>query len=260
MKIKNEPIISLSNVTQTFERSGQKNTALKNISLEIHQGEFIVVLGPSGCGKSTMLNLIAGFIQPTEGVCLMHGKEIKEADARRGVVFQSASLYPWLTVEKNINFGLRVKKEAPADVKIKTDEMLKEIMLEDYRHYHTYELSGGMRQRVALGRALINDPEILLLDEPFGALDSFTRLSMQKLLLKLWGEKERTFFLITHDIEEALLLATKIIVLSKHPGEICGTFAVDFNKKMRVSPDYHISMDKEFNELKVQIMDLIMAG
>lgn len=251
------PILCLSNVGKTFARGNQTTEALKNISLNICKGEFIVVLGPSGCGKSTLLGLLAGFVEPTQGTCLMHGRPINGPDMSRGVLFQTASLYPWLTVEKNIDFSLRLKKENPSEIRKKVDLMLKEIMLEEYRKYYTFELSGGMRQRVALGRALISNPEILLLDEPFGALDSFTRLSMQKFLLKLWSDKQRTFFMITHDIDEALILATKIIVLSKGPGEIIATFDLDFNKKIENDPAYKPSSDKEYSNIKEKIIDLI---
>lgn len=252
-----EPVLSIRNVCKKFARTGQETHALKNINLDIYPGDFVVVLGPSGCGKSTLLGLLAGFTQPTKGACYMHNEKIIEADARRGVVFQSASLYPWLTVEKNLNFGLRMKKESAEDIERKTEAILKEIMLEDYRKYHVHELSGGMKQRVALGRALITDPEIILLDEPFGALDNFTRYSMQKFMLKLWQDTQGTFFLITHDIEEALTLATKIIVLTKSPGEIQATFDVDFNQRIIRDATYKVNLDEEFIALKDQIMDLI---
>lgn len=257
MNTQKEPILSINNVSKAFTRGSQQTHALKDINLHIFKGDFVVVLGPSGCGKSTLLNLLAGFIEPSAGACLMHKQKIAEADASRGVVFQSASLYPWLTVEKNLSFGLRMRKESAEEIASKTEAILKEIMLEDYRKYHTYELSGGMKQRVALGRALINDPEIILLDEPFGALDSFTRYSMQKFLLKLWNDKQRTFFLITHDIEEALILATRIVVLTKSPGEIAAIFKVSFNKKMQQDDSYKVNLDEEFIALKDKIMDLI---
>ncbi len=258
--ISSEAILSLKDVSKEFTRGGRRTQALEKISLDIYKGDFLVVLGPSGCGKSTLLNLLAGFIKATEGSCLMHKEKITGPGPDRGVVFQSASLYPWFTVEKNRNFALRMKKEPPEDIKRKTSEMLKEIMLEDYKNHHSYELSGGMKQRVALGRALINDPEILLMDEPFGALDSFTRFSMQKLLLNLWAEKERTFFLITHDIEEALLLVSKIIVMTKSPGQICRVYETGFNKKMIKDPSYHFSLDQDFANIKAQIIDLIKIG
>jgi taurine transport system ATP-binding protein len=251
-----EPIISLNNVSKTFVRSEQETPALRNISLDIYEGDFVVVLGPSGCGKSTLLNIIAGYIEPTTGTCLMHGVPIKKPDANRGVVFQSANLYPWLTVKNNINFSLRMKKENKKVIEEKTAVMLDEIMLTDFKEYYPHELSGGMRQRVSLGRSLINDPEILLLDEPFGALDALTRSSMQTLLLELWKDKRRTLFLITHDIEEALTLASKILVMKKNPGEIAATFEVNFNLRMKES-DYRVTLDPKFIELKNEIIELI---
>ena len=251
-----EPIISLNNVSKTFVRSEQETLALRNISLDIYGGDFVVVLGPSGCGKSTLLNIIAGYIQPTTGTCLMHGVPITKPDANRGVVFQSANLYPWLTVKNNINFSLRMKKEKKDVIEEKTNAMLDEIMLTDFKEYYPQELSGGMRQRVSLGRSLINDPEILLLDEPFGALDALTRSSMQTLLLELWKDKKRTLFLITHDIEEALILASRIIVMKKAPGEVVSTFDVDFNKRME-DKEYRVTLDPEFIKLKNEIIDMI---
>lgn len=252
-----EVILSLKDVDKTFERNKQVTQALKAINLDIYKGDFIVVLGPSGCGKSTLLNLLAGFIEPSQGRCLMHGKDVVAADDSRGVVFQMTGLYPWLSVEKNLNFSLRMKKEDPSLIKAKTEDILREIMLEDFANYHSYELSGGMKQRVALGRALINDPEILLLDEPFGALDSFTRKSMQKFLLNLWKAKERTFFMITHDIEEALLLGSRVIVLKGKPGEISASFDIDFNLKLEENSRYNPYIDPVFINLRDQIMHLI---
>lgn len=252
-----EPIISLKNVGKTFSRSNQETVAVKNISLDIYPGDFVVVLGPSGCGKSTLLNIIAGYLTPSEGSCTMHGEEIVKPDASRGVVFQSANLYPWFNVKQNISFSLRMKKEDKKSIETKTQAMLDEILLTDYAKYYPHELSGGMRQRVSLARSLINDPELLLLDEPFGALDALTRLSMQTLLLELWNDKKRTLFLITHDIEEALVLASRIIVMKKGPGEIISSFDIDFNKRIENDPEYRVNLDPEFIKMKNDIIDLI---
>ena len=219
--------IDFSSVTKAFPVTPGASyplTVLENFSLQSEQGEFIVILGPSGCGKSTILNILAGFTQPTTGTVHCAGEQVISPAPERGVVFQEDTLFPWLTVKENILFGPRCQHLASLpDV----TETLKTIGLQDFEHHYPAELSGGMKQRVALARVLINEPAILLMDEPFGGLDALTREEMQLLLADLHARLRPTVLFVTHDVEEAVFLADRVLVLSTRPGRLLADIKID---------------------------------
>ncbi len=194
--------------------------ALQDINIEIQDNEFVCIVGPSGCGKSTLLKILAGLDFPTAGEILLNGKTIVGPGEDRGMVFQSYTLFPWMTVEENIKFGLKLRKISAGEIQKIVDSYLKKIHLEEFRKSYPKELSGGMKQRVAIARALANSPEVLLMDEPFGALDPHTKEQMQLLLREIWEVEKPTIVFITHDIDEAIFLANKVYVMSTNPGEI----------------------------------------
>ena len=189
---------------------GETVHALKDVNFTLKKGELLTVLGPSGCGKTTLLNITAGFIRPTSGIIMLNDKEIDGPGVERGMVFQQGALFEWLTVAENVNFGLRMKNEDLIKTSHKVNEWLEIVGLKGFGNTPTYQLSGGMQQRVALARCLINDPDLILMDEPLGALDALTREKMQSLVLKIWKETGKTIILITHSVEEALLLLSLI--------------------------------------------------
>ena len=209
-------------------QKGETVHALKDISFSLKKGDLLTVLGPSGCGKTTLLNIAAGFLRPTSGTINLAGKEIDGPGVERGMVFQQGALFEWLTVTENVNFGLRMKKEDPITTAKKVDEWLDIVGLQGFGNTPTYQLSGGMQQRVALARCLINDPELILMDEPLGALDALTREKMQSLVLKIWKETGKTIILITHSVEEALLLGEKLYVMAPRPGRIHKEYELPF--------------------------------
>lgn len=217
----NSVILRLDGVSKSFAKVEKDDitNALENIDLTMKSGEFISLVGASGCGKSTILRLIAGLITPTMGTVTINGKEITGPGPDRGMVFQSPTLFPWLTVEKNISFSLRMQKKLKGhedDVR----RMIRLIGLEEFKDDYPMQLSGGMAQRVALARSLINGPEILLLDEPLGALDAFTRMNMQDEILNVWKEKKQLLIMVTHDVDEAIYMGTKVIVMDAAPGRV----------------------------------------
>ena len=187
------------------------------MNLTIQPGEFVSIVGTSGCGKSTILRLIAGLIRPTTGEIRLGGKPIVGAGPDRGMVFQKATLFPWLTVEKDVSFSLRMQKKQDKEL---VEHMLKMVGLEEFRKDYPHQLSGGMAQRVALVRSLINHPDILLLDEPLGALDAFTRMNMQDEILNIWREQKQTVVMVTHDVEEAIYMGTRVLVMEPRPGRV----------------------------------------
>lgn len=213
--------LRLDNVSKSFAKveNDEVTHALNKIDLTMESGEFICLVGPSGCGKSTILRLVAGLILPTMGKLTVDGKEITGPSPERGMVFQKPTLFPWLTVEKNIGFSMKMQGKQKAE-KDKVDRMLKIIGLENFRDDYPGQLSGGMAQRVALVRSLINEPDILLLDEPLGALDAFTRMNMQDEILKMWAENKQLAIMVTHDVDEAIYMGTRVIVLDVNPGRI----------------------------------------
>ena len=247
-------VLKLNNVSKSFakvERDDITN-ALDNISLELHDGEFVSIVGTSGCGKSTILRLIAGLIVPTEGSLTLNGQEITGPDPNRGMVFQKPTLFPWLTVEKNISFSLRMQKTYEKN-KDKVEKMLKLIGLEEFRDDYPQQLSGGMAQRVALVRSLINEPDILLLDEPLGALDAFTRMNMQDEILSMWKEKKQLVVMVTHDVDEAIYMGTRVLVMESKPGRI--------RSDIPITLDYPRNRSSfQFVEYRKQILDMLNYG
>ena len=225
--------------------------ALQNIHLDIAPGEFVALLGPSGCGKSTLLNIIASFEQPTSGQLTVGGKAIHAPGPDRGVVFQEAALFPWLTVWENIVFGPKAQGLPAAEYESRAEEMLLITGLKDFRNHLPIQLSGGMRQRVGIARVLTLGSKILLMDEPFGALDAQTRLTMQELLLSVWDRLKPTIIFVTHDIDEALFLADKIYVMSARPGRMETVLDTHLPRPRQIE----MTTMPEFNEMKRRILD-----
>ena len=252
-----EKIIELKNISQVFETGNDSLHVIQNIDLSIKKQEFVCIVGPSGCGKSTLLKMIAGFLKPTLGECDMLGEPITGPDKRRGVVFQSPTLYPWLSVYDNVAYGLKLSKTPKGAIEEAVNRFLGDVDLLEFKDRYPYELSGGMMQRVAISRTLINQPELILMDEPFSALDAITRASMQQLLRDIWKEKEQTIFMITHDIEEALKLGTRILVMSKNPGKIISEFKIDYTEKIYQDSHYFPEEDQEFQKNKLELFELI---
>lgn len=215
-----EVILDVKGVCKEFISAKKHVQALKDIHFQVHRREFVCVIGPSGCGKSTLIRILAGLEQATSGEVLLDGKPVSKPDSNRGMVFQGYSLFPWLTVQGNVMFGPRMQKLSRDDARRKADEWLEIVGLEKFAKSYPYELSGGMRQRVAIARALVNEPRILLMDEPFGALDAQTRAHMQYHLMEVWKKINVTVLFITHDLDEAVYLADRILVLKPHPGEV----------------------------------------
>jgi NitT/TauT family transport system ATP-binding protein len=227
--------LAIENVSLAFAtKRGANVTALDNLSLEIPDKEFAVIVGPSGCGKSSLLYLLAGLHMPTGGLCRIGGTVITEPGADRGMVFQGYTLFPWLSVQKNVEFGLSLGSMPVNERADIARRYISDVGLDGFADAYPNQLSGGMRQRVALARALANDPEVLLMDEPFGALDSQTRSIMQELLLKVWEQNHKTVLFVTHDIDEALLLGDKVYVMSARPGRIIETIDVEIDRPRTV--------------------------
>lgn len=220
--------LKLDNVSKVFAKveSDVVTHALSNVSVTMESGEFISLVGPSGCGKSTILRLVAGLIMPTLGKVTVDGKEIEGPEPNRGMVFQKPTLFPWLTVEKNIGFSLQMQGKLKGN-EGKVERMLKVIGLEHFKDDYPGQLSGGMAQRVALVRSLINEPEILLLDEPLGALDAFTRMNMQDEILGMWAHAKQLALMVTHDVDEAIYMGTRVLVMDANPGRIVADIKID---------------------------------
>lgn len=222
------PLIEATSVTQIFAASdGEPSWALKNASLSVSPGEFVCIIGPSGCGKSTLLHMIAGFLQPTEGIVRFRGEPIRAPGPERGVVFQEYALFAWMTVRQNVEFGLKMRGMGKGERREKARRFLDIVGLSRMSDRYPHELSGGMRQRVAVARALVNEPEVLLMDEPFAAVDAITRATLQEELLRLWQEFRISVIFITHNIDEAIFLGQRIVVMSAHPGTIRSDVRID---------------------------------
>jgi NitT/TauT family transport system ATP-binding protein len=247
--------LEIESVSRIFAgvRRGTPTRALEPITLEISDNDFVTILGPSGCGKSTLLRLVAGLDRPTTGRIVLNGAPVIEPGADRGMVFQSYTLFPWLTVADNIAFGLR-EKGVPVQRRSEiVREWLGRIGLTGFEHHYPKQLSGGMQQRTAIARALANDPEILLLDEPFGALDNQTRALMQELLLGIWERERKTVLFVTHDIEEAIFLASRVVVMTARPGRIKAEVPIDLPHPRH----YTIKTSPEFSGLKARLTEEI---
>jgi NitT/TauT family transport system ATP-binding protein len=246
--------LKLDKVTlEFFPRTGAPVLALDDVSLEVAEQEFAVIVGPSGCGKSSLLRLVAGLVVPTRGSITLDGTPVTRPGKDRGMVFQSYTLFPWLTVRDNVEFGLRIGGVPAEKRKHISDHFISEVGLEGFEKAYPKQLSGGMMQRVALARALANDPEILLMDEPFGALDSQTRSLMQELLLQIWEHSHKTVLFITHDIDEAILLGDRVHVMTARPGRIKEMVEIDLARPRQVD----LLTSPEFIAIKRRIMALI---
>ncbi len=231
--------------------------ALNNVSMNLAKGELVSILGPSGCGKTTLLNIIAGFLSPTSGQVVLNTVAVTGPDAQRGMVFQQGALFEWMNVRKNIAFGPAMKGIATDIINQRVDELLKTVGLQGFADKAVYELSGGMQQRVALARCLANDPDIILMDEPLGALDALTREKMQSLILKIWKDTGKTIILITHSVEEALLLGERLFVMAPRPGRIHKEYRLDFAQQASTSNLRTIKNIPEYRDKHEEILSLI---
>lgn len=221
--------IRIDQVSKRFERL----PVLDRISLQVQEGEFVAIVGPSGCGKSTLLRMVAGLERPDQGSIAVNGRPVTGPGPERTLIFQEHALYPWRTVAANVGFGLELAGVARRERAERVGEVLAKVGLEGFAGYYPHQLSGGMRQRAAIARALVLDPQVLLLDEPYGALDAMTRLQMQTELIRLWEGARKTVLLITHDIDEAIYLADRVIVMSARPGRFVETIRVDHPRDRR---------------------------
>ena len=238
--------VKIDNVKKVFVGRNGETIALNGISFDIMENEFVCVVGPSGCGKSTLLNIIAGLDQPTEGKVYVDDNEVTGTGTERGVVFQQYALFPWLTVRKNIEFGLKLKNLKREEINRITNRYLDMVDLKEFAESYPKELSGGMKQRVAIARAYAVNPEVLLMDEPFGALDAQTRTQLQSELLETWEKERKTCFFITHDVDEAIILAQRVVVMSARPGRVKEIV----NINIPYPRTQETKMSKEFLELK----------
>lgn len=248
------PLLELNQVSVEYQTKTGGVLALEDLSLNIRAGEFVCVCGVSGCGKSTLLNLAAGFLKPTRGKILLNGEPVEGIHWQRGVVFQQPSLYEWLNVRKNISFGLRMRGFPRAEVRERTNRMLCQMGLEQFAEKYVYELSGGMKQRVGIARTLINDPALLLMDEPFSALDALTREAMQDVTRTVWRDTEKTVLFITHDVDEAMMLGSRVVVLSRRPGRVAGEFALRYSSEILESGSKRCRYSEEYFAAREEIL------
>ncbi|AJR06580.1 nitrate ABC transporter ATP-binding protein [Photobacterium gaetbulicola] len=271
-----DKVLEIHDVSVVYDdrNGGEPVTALSGVNLKIEQGDLVVALGASGCGKTTLLNLMAGFIQPSAGYLTLGNSEVEGLPrvtmgrdigdqivgpgAERGVVFQKHALFPWLNVIENTAFGLKLQGVPEQERLERAAKYLKLVGLEDFHQHKVYQLSGGMQQRVGIARALTNDPSILLLDEPLGALDALTRETLQELLLDAWQATNKMMFFITHSVEEALFMASRLIVMSPRPGRITHSFELDFNRRFLACRDARaVKSMPDFIEMREKILSII---
>jgi len=243
----------ISGVSKNFIAKKRQVVALADTSFTVAENEFVTLLGPSGCGKSTLLKIIAGLEEPSSGKVLLDGREITGPGRDRGMVFQSYTLFPWLTVRENIEFGLDVAGRSRGEKREVSEHYIQKIGLQGFADAYPRELSGGMTQRVAIARALANDPEVLLMDEPFGALDAQTRAVMQELLLDVWDESHKTIIFVTHDVDEAVFIGDTVYVMTARPGRIKARIPVDLPPQRT----FDLKVAPEFLAIKKEILSLI---
>ncbi len=250
--------IVLEDISMIYQlTNGEEIHALSNISLTIKPGEMVAVLGPSGCGKTTLLNILAGFLAPNNGKLTLNGHNITGPDSERGVVFQQGALFEWMNVEQNIGFGPKLLKKDPAQSKAKVEEIINIVGLQGFAKKPVYQLSGGMQQRVSLARCLVNDPDVILMDEPLGALDALTREKMQNLILKLWDETGKSILLMTHSVEEALYLGQRVIVMAPRPGRILEDMSLPFAKQGLTKDARDVKSSTEFVKVREKVLSMI---
>jgi NitT/TauT family transport system ATP-binding protein len=243
--------ITIRGVNKVFTTAGGPLVALQDINLEIPPGQFTCLLGPSGCGKSTLLNAVAGFALPSSGSIVANGRAVTGPGPERGMVFQEYALFPWMTVEQNIGFGLEIKGMPAPQIRARVADLLTMLSLSDFRQRFPKDLSGGMRQRVAIARVLALDSPIMLMDEPFGALDALTRRNLQDELLRIWAELKKTIIFVTHSIEEAIYLADRIVVMTYRPGTVKRDMVVELARPRDPAAP-------QFNALKRELGQLVM--
>jgi NitT/TauT family transport system ATP-binding protein len=248
------PILAARNVTKAYT-TGKDHAlvAVENLSLDIHEGEFVCLLGASGCGKSTILNMFAGFTQPTAGEMLLRGRPIDRIEPRCGMIFQSYALFPWKTVRANVEFGLKMKRLARSERRARAAAFIEMVNLTGFEEHYPAELSGGMQQRVTIARLLAADPEVLLMDEPFAALDAMTRQVMQEELRNIHERSRKTIVFITHSIDEALILSSRLFVMSARPGRVKAVIANTLPTPRHIS----VQFSPEYGALKSQVWSLI---
>ncbi|WP_439574151.1 ABC transporter ATP-binding protein [Phreatobacter sp.] len=258
--------VVIRGVSRTFPgvRGGQPTHALAPVDLSVADGEFVAILGPSGCGKSTLLRIVAGLDRPTAGTVTLDGRPVTGPGADRGMVFQSYTLFPWLTVAENIQFGPRERGVPAAERRAIAETLMAQVGLTQFAGHYPKQLSGGMQQRAALARALANDPKVLLLDEPFGALDHQTRSLMQELLLSIWEKHRKTVLFVTHDIEEAVFMANRVLVMSARPGrfksEVTVPFAHPRSYKLKTTADFTVLEEQLTEDIRGETIIAVEAG
>jgi NitT/TauT family transport system ATP-binding protein len=252
--------IEVKSLTKVFyPTKGNPVCALEDVSFKVEDGEFVSIVGPSGCGKSTLLYIIAGFIPPTKGEVLIDGSPIKGPGPDRGIVFQEYALFPWRTVLENIRYGLEEKRLPKREIDLIARRYIKFMGLEGFEHKYPRELSGGMKQRVALARTLAYEPAVLLMDEPFGALDAQTREIIQDELLRIWRETRKTILFVTHSVEEAVYLSERVLIMTHRPGKIKSIVEVDIDKsggreKVMTSPEFTQLKNKVWLEVREEVL------
>ena len=248
-----QPAVELRDIWKEFVKRDRRVEALQAIDLAIAPKAFTAILGPSGCGKSTLLNMVAGFEAPTRGEVLANGVAVTAPSPKRAVVFQEPALFPWYSVYDNVVFGPKTQGRPPAEYRPRAEQILEQVGLQGFASHYPAELSGGMKQRVGIARVLIMEPEVLLMDEPFGSLDAQTRTLMQELLLAVWERHHQTVLFITHDIEEALLLADSVCVMTARPGRMKKRIAVELARPRKLD----VTTSPVFNDLKREVLALI---
>ena len=244
--------VEIDDLTKIYDPDGDRVVAVEDMSLDIGAEEFVTILGPSGCGKSTVMECVAGYLQPTEGEVRVDGERVTEPDPSRGVVFQSNRLFPWKTIVENIRFGPQMRDDVDDE---RVASLIDEMGLEGFEDSYPHELSGGMQQRAELARLLANDPDIMLMDEPFSGLDAMTKELMQENLLDVWEDEDRTALFITHDVEEAILLADRVVVMTARPGQVKEILEVDLERPRSLE----MVTSDEFTQVKRRALDLIHA-